>query len=470
MSTPASAATALQRDLQQFLDGAAAELGVPGAAVGITHGGVDTVATTGVTSRADPLPIDPDTLFMIGSTSKTFTATLAISLVQRSLLDLDRPVHEYLPGILTCPAELHDQRAAVRVADLFTHTAGWVGDVFFDTGPGDDALARAVAEQLPGVPQHTAPGDRASYNNVSLVVAARLVETVADDGYENLLRSRVLEPLGLMNTFLFPAEVANRRHAVGHRAKNGAQVPVPDWPMPRCFTPTGGIVSSVRDQLAYARFHLTGECAGGDGSAAIEAPIDTSTREMMRRPRSSMNPAMDVGINWFLRERAGYLLVAHGGNVSYQHLSAFAMVPDEEFAVTTLTNARPGEQLGRLVLDWAMHHVLGTVVAPLPETAPPADIDQLTGDYGTGDAYVEVRRANDGLTVRTRYPAEPVLDGPRLRARFVGDDVLATDDDPAEPAGIFLRDGAGRVDALRWGLRLGHRMAAPGAGPVASAR
>jgi CubicO group peptidase (beta-lactamase class C family) len=459
----AASATELQADLQQFLTATAAELGVPGAAVGITHRGVDTVACTGVTSLTDPLPVEADTLFMIGSTSKTFTATLAMSLVQRGLLDLDRPVHEYLPEVLDCAEEVRELRAAVRAADLFTHTAGWVGDVFFDTGPGDDAFTRAVAEQLPVVPQHTPPGDRASYNNLSMVVAARLIETLAGGSYESLLHSSVLEPLGLTNTFLFPSSVANRRHAVGHRQVDGAQIPVPDWPLPRCFTPTGGVLSSVWDQLAYARFHLTGQLPEGR-----TPPIGTATREMMRRPRSSMNPAMGVGINWLLRERAGYHLVAHGGNVSYQQLSAFAMVPDEEFAVTTLTNARPGEQLGQRILDWAMQRVLGADIAPLPTVPAPASIDELTGDFGTGDACVRVRRDGDRLLAQNRYPQEPSLDGPELAVHFVGEGLVATDEDPAEPAGLFLRNQAGEVDALRWGLRLGNRLPATGTAPAVS--
>ena len=455
-STAESAAgsgTDLQAELQEYLTTCAEELGVPGAAVGITYRGVDTVACAGVTSLADPLPVDADTLFMIGSTSKTFTATLAMSLVQRGLLDLNRPVHEYLPEVLDCPEELREQREQVLTSDLFTHTAGWVGDVYFDTGPGDDALARAVREHLPSVPQHTPPGDRASYNNLSMMVAARLTEILAEDNYEKLLRSTVLEPLGLTNTFLFPAEVANRRHAVGHFQLDGEQIPVPDWPLPRCFTPTGGVLSSVRDQLAYARFQLTGQCVDGRS-----APIDPTTREMMRRPRSSMNPAMGVGINWLLRKRAGQHLVAHGGNVSYLQLSAFAMVPEAEFAVTTLANARPGEHLGRRILDWALTRVLDADVAPLPTVPGPSNLDALTGDFGTGDAYVRVRRDGESLVAQNRYPAEPSLDGPELRLHFVGPDLVVTEEDPAEPAGIFLRDERGVVDALRWGLRLGNRL------------
>lgn len=120
---PAHEFAALESRLQERLSADAAELGVPGAAVGITYRGREIVATTGVTSLTDPLPIEPDTLFMIGSTSKTFTATLAMSLYQNGLLDLDRPLHEYLPEVLSCAAELVEKRSAVRTVDLFKSEA-----------------------------------------------------------------------------------------------------------------------------------------------------------------------------------------------------------------------------------------------------------------------------------------------------------------------------------------------------------
>lgn len=446
----------LARRLQQYLTETAGELGVPGACAGIGFGDLLAVATHGVTSIADPLAVTPETLFMIGSTSKLFTATLAMSLVQRGRINLDRPVHTYLPEVLDCPARYREMRAEVLVADLFTHTAGWVGDTAFDTGPGDDALAKAVVAQMAEVPQHTAPRARPSYNNLSLVVAARLIEVVGGDSYENLLRTTVLTPLGLRDTYLAPADVANRRHAIGHLDTGDGLKPVPQWPLPRCFTPTGGIVSTAADQIAFARFHLTGERPAG---AAGEVPIDDDMRVLMREARTTMNPTMDVGINWLLRRRFGLHLATHGGNVSYQQLSAFATVPSAGLAVTTLTNARAGEKLGARVLDWALTELAGAHATGLPEGRAPGDPSELVGDYGTGDAYVAVRRADDGtLTAQNRYIDAPHFDSPVARLRFVEPDVVTSEDDSAEVAGVFLRDGSGTVDALRWGLRVGNRL------------
>src|SRR5919108_4145309 len=115
--------------------------GTPGVAVGILLAGRAYGGGFGITSIAAPAPVDEQTLFQIGSTSKTFTATAVLRLVERGDLDLDAPVRRYLRDL-----RLKDPQVArtVTLRHLLTHTAGWVGDYFADTGRGDDALARVI--------------------------------------------------------------------------------------------------------------------------------------------------------------------------------------------------------------------------------------------------------------------------------------------------------------------------------------
>lgn len=444
--------------IDDFFAESVARFDVPGAALGMTCAGAEHVAVAGVTSVADPLPITADTLFMIGSTSKTFTATTALSLVEEGLLDLGRPVHEYLPALLDCPVDVRPLREAVVVRDLLTHTAGWQGDVGFDTGRGDDALARVVSEVLPQLPQHTPPGSSMSYNNVSSAVLARLVEVATGEVYETVLRDRLVAPLGLGQTFLYPEDVANRRHAVGHTSPGGVNVPAAEWPLPRCFTPVGGIASSVLDQLAYARFHLSGASAG-------VAPITGGMRAMMRAPRVRINETQHVGLSWLLRRRGDRMLVTHGGNVSYQHVSSFVMSPDADFAMTVLTNGQSGQLLNAEVVNWVLANVLGEPEFELA-AMPGRGADELAeyvGDYEAADSRVEVRRGGSGLTTRLRYPEVPDFDWPAQDVYFVSRDTVATTANPAEAAGEFIRDGGDGVTGLRWGLRLAHRATGPAA-------
>ncbi len=117
--------------------------GVPGLALGLLHEDQPHSASFGVTSIDNPLPVTPDTLFQVGSITKTFTATAAMRLVAAGQLDRDAPVRTYLSDL-----QLRDADATARLTPrhLLTHTGGWMGDHFADTGRGDDALARYVCE------------------------------------------------------------------------------------------------------------------------------------------------------------------------------------------------------------------------------------------------------------------------------------------------------------------------------------
>ena len=138
----------------------------PGVAVGVLRDGRDEITTYGVTSIENPLPVQANTLFQIGSITKTITATMVMRLVEQGLLDLEAPVRRYLPEL-----RLADEDVAQRVTlrHLLTHTAGFVGDDFSDTGSGDDAVARYVANMVE-LPQITPLGALFSYCNSGFVL------------------------------------------------------------------------------------------------------------------------------------------------------------------------------------------------------------------------------------------------------------------------------------------------------------
>jgi CubicO group peptidase (beta-lactamase class C family) len=128
---------------------------VPGAALGIHDSGVEHTEGFGVTSVENPLPVDPDTIFQIGSITKTVTATAAMVLSEREMLDLDEPVRNYLPDLRLAHEEVARK---VTTTHLLAHVGGWVGDIMEDTGCGDDALEKIV-KRLAVAPQLTLLGE-----------------------------------------------------------------------------------------------------------------------------------------------------------------------------------------------------------------------------------------------------------------------------------------------------------------------
>src|SRR5579863_3467456 len=145
---------------------------VPGVVLGIVYEGREFIRGFGVTNIRHPLPVDDKTLFQIGSTTKTFTATAAMRLVEAGKLALDQPIRSYLPDFAMRDP---DVTARLTMRHLLTHTGGWDGDFFPDTGNGDDALAKYV-KLMADLPQLTPLGTILSYNNSAFSLAGRAIE------------------------------------------------------------------------------------------------------------------------------------------------------------------------------------------------------------------------------------------------------------------------------------------------------
>jgi CubicO group peptidase (beta-lactamase class C family) len=190
---------------------------------------------------------------------------------------------------------------------LLTHTGGWDGDFFPDTGNGDDALARYV-KLMADLPQLAPLGTILSYNNAAFSLAGRVVEAVTGKTYEAALDELVLGPLELKYSFLFPADVLTHCFAVGHATIADKTVVLRPWQLTRACGPAGGITASMIDQLRYARFHL------GDGTSEDGARILTAESiAMMQTPGNAGMLDIKMGLAWMTRDIGGIRRVFHGG-------------------------------------------------------------------------------------------------------------------------------------------------------------
>jgi CubicO group peptidase (beta-lactamase class C family) len=432
----------------------AERLRVPGVAAGVWAGGEEHYVCHGVTSVEHPLPIDEGTLFQVGSTGKTFTATAIMRLVEQGRVDLAAPVRTYLPDL-----RLADEDVAVRVTvlHLLNHTAGWRGDFFEDTGSGDDALARYV-ERLAELEQVSPLGAAASYNNAAVALAGRVIEVVTGRTYEAAIGELLLEPLDPRESFFAANDIMTRRFAVGHVNRGDAVEVARPYQFPRSAAAMGGLASSVRDQVAWARFHL------GDGAGVLRR----ETLDRMQRPTASLDHSAlgdHVGISWLLRDVAGVRIVAHGGTTHGQ-LSAFQLVPERDFAITVLTNATNGGQLHTAVVRWALEAYLGVVredPEPLPLTA--AELAPYAGTYRTDNGTLTVVVDGDRLV------ATPHVDPEALRKLqenapnplpipfklVAGDAFIVVDGPSAGSRGYFARRPDGGIHGINLGGRLALR-------------
>ncbi|UMP01202.1 serine hydrolase [Amycolatopsis sp. EV170708-02-1] len=435
------------QELQGVLDEEARRASVPGAVVGVTYRGEESVFATGVSSVDTGLPVDPGTLFMIGSTSKTFAAAAVMALVEDGTLDLDRPVVEHLPDL---PLADPVARKTVTLRHLLTHSAGFLGDVDFTTGWGDDALALAIA-RFGDLPQNFAPGEVFSYCNAGFQLAGRVVEVATGEAFEDVVRARLLEPLGMTESYYLPWEVLTRRHAVGHVLRDGGPAVEHTVGLTRADSASGGLWSTAGDQLKWARFFLTGEAEG-------KPPLSEATRDLMRAPqRKAALRFEEVGLSWLHTTHGEARLVRHGGNVSNLQLSDFVTLPEHDFAVTVLTNSAGGSALGAKIVDWCLEHVVGLppLVSPPPVAQP--DLAEYLGRYQTGDLAFVVSDRDGALWAQLVAEIEDFPSPPPFEAVFVGGDAIAPAADTRKPTARFLRDERGRVTSVEFGGRTAKR-------------
>jgi len=448
--------------LQEKTESLAGEHHVPGVAVGIFCDGQEHYAYHGVTSVENPLAVGPSTLFQIGSTTKTYTATAIMALAEAGEVDLDDPVRAYVPAL-----RLKDEAAAraVTVVQLLNHSAGWNGDYFEDTGDGEDAIAKYVAK-MAQLEQVSPPGTVASYNNAAYVLAGRLIEKVTGQPYQAAIRRLILGPLGCAESFFFADEVMTRRFAVGHGYKEQQDTVTVARPLllPRSAAPAGGLFSTARDQIRYARFHL-GQAPAEGGTRVL----GRETLDQMKAPTISMpGGALGdwVGISWFLRDIGGVRVAAHGGSTNGQE-SGFEIVPERNFAVTVLTNSGTGLQMHRELVNWAKQTYLG-----LAEEEPPAlalddaALRPFTGRYLSDTSIIDISPSGDGgLIVKLSFPPaalemrkaisnEPPEPPPAITVRMTSDEQYTICDGQFKGLkGNFARTG-GRITGINFAGRL----------------
>ncbi|MEV0647537.1 serine hydrolase [Phytomonospora sp. NPDC050363] len=363
-----------------------AERKVAGASVAVLAGGEVVDAAAGSANLRAGIPATADTLFQIGSITKIWTTTLVMRLVDEGLVELDAPVVKYLPEFRTADPEVS---ARITVRHLLNHTAGFEGDVFRDTGRGDDAVAKLVEEVLPTVPQPLQPGRLFSYNNAAFCVLGRIVEVLRGTTWGAAVHDELAGPLGV-TVATNADEAILHRAAVGHLATGpGGEFEVQStWGLPASNGPAGAMLStSARDLLAFARLHLDGGVTPGGTRLLSAESVERMRVAEVDVPRRSVRP-MGIGLGWHLFDwEGGREVVGHDGNTVGQ--TAFLrLLPGEGVAVAMLTNGGDVGGLAREVFGHVLGELAGvSVPGPLPVPENPSPVtnpERYAGSYDQG--------------------------------------------------------------------------------------
>ena len=382
------------QDWQQRLSESIAKYDVPGASVAVLHDGEVTAFGAGVLNLDTRVEVTTDSVFQIGSVTKSYTATLVLALADAGLLELDRPVVSYVPELeLADP----DVRERLTLRHLLAHTSGIDGDHFLDLGRGEDVLARYLTT-CGDLAQVLPLGAAWSYCNTGYAIAGRVVEAVTGEVFDQAMTTRLLRPLGMDRSCLLPEDALRHRVAYGHvpGPEGIALAPVPVTP--RTMAPAGGVMATASDVLRLPRLFLDGGLAPSGERLLAEDSVREAWRHQVVVPDPTMGDSWGVG--WMLTEWAGHRVVGHDGGTIGQ--GAFVRVlPDQGTAVVLQGNGpAAGELFGEIV--GGLTDELCGVRPPAPQVpvgTTRGERPDWLGTYSRENMRITVGSDDDGLTV-----------------------------------------------------------------------
>lgn len=457
---------ALGAELDSYVENALDVFGVPGAAVALIAGGqVVHEHAFGVRGGPHGKRVDLDTRFMIGSVSKSMTATMAATLVDARSLDWDTPVTRLLPAFeLSNPA----YAPLVRVRELLSHSSGVAR---YDTPLFVKAFSPLeLVSAVRQYPLSAAPRQSWDYQNQMFALGgfalARAAGFRASDrslrlGYAELMQARLFSPLGMARTTLsFDVAVSERDHALPHTfdplLERVVEVPIGLERFATTVAPAGAIWSSIRDMARYAIMQAReGMTAEGRRVVSDTALLETHAAQI------AVTNEVGYGFGWLIADANGVKVITHDGGTA-GFTSRVLILPDLDLGLVILANRSAAGAFQNAVQQYALDLLLGSAssddsqaladeralreslvgLAALTTPVASDSVAKYLGDYELG---VSVRYQGSELRLKTElgeFPLRsiPGFDGVYLGVHNVGA-LLATEFETDERGQVTLTIG-----------------------------
>lgn len=419
---------------------------VPGLSVGLRIGEKAVGLGYGVTNLEHPLPVDGDTIFQVGSISKTFVGSIVAQLEKEGLIDIDAPVAPILEDLGPL-----DPRITMR--HLLTHRSGI--DAQYMIGRASELLADHADDSIQASIAHFAedelmfaPGSHCSYSGPGFMVAAAVIERITGRVWDDVLRARVLEPATMRQTFTTADEVITYRVAAPHDITDGRARLARDegwqrhWQLPGWDVPGGGVLSTANELMRYADWAWNH--ADDDGFFRVLAD-----REV---------PGRDFAYAWQRDSLRGHEVYGHSG-LTIGYSSTLTLIPAEKIAYCLLTNSVKGAPLKVAVERLILDTLFGASQAAPPEPQPLDSFLELVGRYDCGFyGQVELRLRPDRTAFELIALPAARQDGtftidPMSSPRLLPDGPMTLSSDPGDEFPTdsvdYMRDETGKVFALR---------------------
>jgi CubicO group peptidase (beta-lactamase class C family) len=446
-----------------------------GLALGVVHGdSLEFFRGHGFANLEREEAITEDTIFRVGSLTKTFTAIAVMQLWEEGRLELDAPANDYLRAYKLVPRKSGFRPATVR--QLLTHTAG-IREMLHLSGllKINRVLGEALTagHRVPSLAEYyggalridNEPGTCWLYTNHGFATLGQVVEDVSGQSLARRFRERIFEPLGMVDTDLIRSDRVKAHLATGYELRSRGAEPV-DCEL---TTPgAGGIYSSPRDMARYLAALLKG---GANHSGSVLKP---ETLELMFAPHYQPDPRVPgMGLGFFRADLGGHLGIEHDGIVPGFDSQLYLAPRDGLGVVAFATGARGA-------MHWlgpATGGILRQLLS-LPEQGFRDDIPQhpevwheLCGVYQLPGVRTDPGNLAIGLGLQLRVRRGRLIARALspIPAMFRGFELHP--DDPVDPytfrikfpvfAGetraVFSRGAGGGIDALHLGSTMSFR-------------
>ena len=301
---------------------------IPGLALAITHG--DQVAHLHGFGAADSTgrAVTPQTPFLLGSTTKSFTALAIMQLVEAGKIELDAPVQRYLPWFRVADPVAS---AHITVRHLLTQVSGLstsVGLQMFTDSPTE--TPEQYVRNLSTVTLTKPVGATFQYSNANYAILGLIVQVVSGAPFETYLQQHVLDPLQMQQSFVSLEQAKRAGLAQGHRSWFGFPVPI-DLPLHPAAFAAGFLISSAEDMAHY----LIAQSNGGRyNGVSLLSPQGIDTMH-------TFAPGSEYAMGWSKFSQNGETILYHNGDTLDSHSEMF-IAPSQHWGVVLLLNEGDG--------------------------------------------------------------------------------------------------------------------------------
>jgi CubicO group peptidase (beta-lactamase class C family) len=381
---PVSAVTVQQKSdfskLEKVVLAEMQKTDIPGLAIAIISGDHVVFARGfGVANVETHTPVTVDTLFQIGSITKTFTAAVLLTLSTEGKLALDKPIGSYAKG-------LSPKLSKVTVQQLLSHTAG-LKDEPDEYGLHDES---ALAEYVHSWKEDYCllePQQSFSYSNSGIALAGFVLQETGGKPYADLMNERLFKPLNMSRTTFRPTMAMTYPVAMGHRVQKGEKPKVvrPLADDTRLW-PAGNIFTSIND---FSRFVIAFLNDGKIEGKQILPPSVIAQMSMPRVEVPTFVPATQYGYCLFMNQQRGVTRIWHDGSMP-GFFASMMMVPKHRFAVIMLTN-KEGADVSK-IQEKAMELLLPLAAKEEAKRQPAqsiseAEMGRYTGTYSNPNRW-----------------------------------------------------------------------------------